>query len=161
MFSFDIPIGTDNYEDFTTEKLLLGASNAVSRHKDLFRAGGVDTFKVSTSVNIGVPKKVRVGFAAKNSTLGSGWMLNRVELRNGADAAYEFVYDDWLDDKTSETVLYESDEMGPSRQRAARPRSSAVARDQGASGQEVSGGNVESFNSIYQLLMTVSIVNLK
>lgn len=120
-------IGTDNYEDFTTEKFMLGSGNVVGKSTSLFKPGSVDTFKVSTNVSIGVPKKVRIGFAAKNSTLGSGWMLNKVELKNSANAVYEFLYDDWLDEKTSETVLYESEEMGPSRQRAARPNAEAAA----------------------------------
>lgn len=120
-------IGTDNYEDFTTEKFMLGSGNVLGKGTNLFKPGSVDAFKVSTNVSIGVPKKVRIGFAAKNSTLGSGWMLNKVELKNSANAVYEFLYDDWLDEKTSETVLYESEEMGPSRQRASRPNAEAAA----------------------------------
>ncbi len=104
---------------------MLDNSNAVSDNKHIFKAGNngldCDTFKLTTPPNIKAPKKIRIGYEPLNSRLTAGWLVTKVEVQSAKDenVRYEFLCDDWLTENSHETVLYNSEEMGP----PSRPRS--------------------------------------
>lgn len=93
-----------------TEKFWLDKSKVKSKNKNLFEAGNIDEFLVTSNIELDKLHQIRIGH--DNTGFNSGWHLEKVEVINKNDnTLYLFLCNRWLskdeDDGRIELVLPE------------------------------------------------------